>query len=83
MEAYPTIRSTEAFVGLQSQLEGTENRIQTSRSDYNAAVKNYNVSAQTFPGNIFAGMFGFKSRDGFAAAAGSENAPDVDKLFDK
>ena len=83
MEAYPTIRSTEAFVGLQSQLEGTENRIQTSRSDYNTAIKNYNVSAQTFPGNIFAGMFGFKARDGFAATAGSENAPDVDKLFDK
>lgn len=83
MEAYPTIRSTDAFLGLQSQLEGTENRIQTSRSDYNAAVKNFNVSAQTFPGNIFAGMFGFKPRDGFTATAGSENAPDLEKLFDK
>lgn len=83
MEAYPTIRSTEAFIGLQSQLEGTENRIQTSRSDYNTAVKNFNVSARTFPGNIFAGMFGFKSKDEFKAAEGSDKAPDVENLFDK
>lgn len=83
MEAYPTIRSTEAFIGLQSQLEGTENRIQVSRSDYNAAVKNFNISARTFPGNIFAGMFGFKAKDEFKAAEGSDKAPDVEKLFDK
>ncbi len=83
MEAYPTIMSTQAFLGLQSQLEGTENRIQTSRSDYNTAVKNFNVSARTFPGNIFAGMFGFKSKEEFKAAEGSDKAPEVDKLFDK
>jgi LemA protein len=83
MEAYPTIRSTEAFIGLQSQLEGTENRIQTSRSDYNTAVRNYNVKARTFPGNIFAGMFGFKAKDEFKSAEGSDTAPDVNKLFDK
>jgi LemA protein len=83
MEAYPTIRSTEAFLGLQSQLEGTENRIQTSRSDYNAAVRNFNVGARTFPGNIFAGMFGFKAKDEFKATEGSDKAPDVEKLFDK
>lgn len=83
MEAYPTIRSTEAFMGLQSQLEGTENRIQTARSDYNTAVKDFNVSARTFPGNIFAGIFGFKAKEEFKATEGSENAPDVEKLFDK
>lgn len=83
MEAYPTIRSTEAFIGLQSQLEGTENRIQTSRSDYNTSVRNYNVKARTFPGNIFAGMFGFKVKDEFKAAEGSDKAPDVENLFDK
>lgn len=83
MEAYPTIRSTEAFLGLQSQLEGTENRIQTSRSDYNTAVREFNVSARTFPGNIFAGMFGFKAKDEFKATEGSDKAPDVEKLFDK
>jgi LemA protein len=83
MEAYPTIRSTEAFIGLQSQLEGTENRIQVSRVDYNTVVASYNKGVRTFPGNIFAGMFGFKVKDEFKAAAGSENAPDVEQLFDK
>ncbi len=83
MEAYPTIMSTQAFIGLQSQLEGTENRIQTARSDYNGTVRNYNVKTRTFPGNIFAGMFGFKSKEEFKSAEGSDTAPDVDKLFDK
>jgi LemA protein len=83
MEAYPTIRSTEAFLGLQSQLEGTENRIQVARSDYNAVVATYNKNARTFPGNIFAGMFGFKVKDEFKAAEGSDKAPDAEALFDK
>jgi LemA protein len=83
MEAYPVIRSTEAFMGLQSQLEGTENRIQVARADYNGVVRNYNVRTRSFPGNIFANMFGFKPKDEFKADAGSENAPDVEKLFDK
>lgn len=83
MEAYPTIRSTEAFLGLQSQLEGTENRIQTSRSDYNAVVATYNKNVRTFPGNIFAGMFGFKVKEDFKAAEGSDKAPDAEALFDK
>jgi LemA protein len=83
MEAYPVIRSTEAFMGLQSQLEGTENRIQVARADYNGVVRNYNVRTRSFPGNIFANMFGFKAKDEFKADKGSENAPDVEKLFDK
>jgi len=83
MEAYPVIMSTQAFIGLQSQLEGTENRIQTARVDYNAVVRDYNIKTRSFPGNIFAGMFGFKAKEEFKADAGSENAPDVEKLFDK
>lgn len=83
MEAYPTIMSTAGFVGLQSQLEGTENRINTSRTDYNNAVRNYNVKVRTFPGNIFANMFGFKTQEEFKADKGSEKAPDVEQLFDK
>lgn len=83
VEAYPTIMSTSAFLGLQSQLEGTENRIQVSRSDYNQVVRNYNVSVRSFPSNIFAGMFNFKMKDEFKADAGSEKAPDVEGLFDK
>jgi LemA protein len=83
VEAYPTIQSTAGFLGFQSQLEGTENRVQTARSDYNATVKNYNVKARTFPGNIFASMFGFTSKEEFQATEGSDKAPEVDKLFDK
>jgi LemA protein len=83
MEAYPTIMSTQAFIGLQSQLEGTENRIQTARSDYNAVVAGYNKTARTFPGNIFAGMFGFKVKEEFKADAGSEKAPNAEDLFNK
>jgi len=83
MEAYPVIMSTQAFIGLQSQLEGTENRIQTARVDYNAVVRDYNIKTRSFPMNFFAGIFGFKPKEEFKADAGSENAPDVEKLFDK
>jgi LemA protein len=62
---------------LQTQLEGTENRIKVSRNDYNAAVQDYNVKVRSFPMNIFAGMFGFKPKAGFQADAGAEKAPEV------
>ncbi|MBL7812206.1 MAG: LemA family protein [Bacteroidetes bacterium] len=83
VEAYPQIRSTEAFLKLQDDLNGTENRIGTVRSDYNAAVKEYNVSVRSFPRNILAGMFGFKQKEEFKAKEGAEDVPDYDKLFDK
>ena len=60
-----------------NQLEGTENRIQVARSDYNDVARPYNTRIQTFPTNIFAGMFGFTSRPYFEAAAGSETVPTV------
>jgi len=77
-EAYPNLRANDGFRGLQAQLEGTENRIKVSRNDFNAAVQDYNVKVRTFPMNIFAGMFGFKVKQGFTADAGSQNAPNVD-----
>src|SRR6266550_5484084 len=77
-ENYPTLRANDAFRGLQTQLEGTENRIKVSRNDFNAAVQEYNVKVRTFPMNIFAGIFGFKVKEGFTADAGSQNAPKVD-----
>jgi LemA protein len=77
-ENYPTLRANDAFRNLQTQLEGTENRIKVSRNDFNAAVQDYNVKVRTFPMNIFAGMFGFHVRQGFTADAGSQNAPKVD-----
>ena len=76
-EQYPTLRANDAFRGLQSQLEGTENRIKVARNDFNSAVATYNVKVRTFPTNIFAGVLGFKPKAGFTAEVGSEKAPEV------
>ncbi len=83
VEAYPQIRSTDAFMKFQDDLTGTENRINQARTDYNKAVKEYNISARSFPRNIIASMAGFKVKDEFKAAEGSDKAPDYDKLWDK
>jgi LemA protein len=77
-EQYPNLRANEAFRNLQTQLEGTENRIAVSRNDFNDAVQNYNTKVRTFPTNIFAGVMGFRPREGFTADPGSQNAPRVD-----
>lgn len=76
-ENYPNLRANDAFRNLQTQLEGTENRIKVSRNDFNAAVADYNIKARSFPMNILAGMFGFKVKEGFKADPGSEKAPEV------
>lgn len=76
-EAYPQIRSNEGFLKLQDQLEGTENRINYARDEYNKVVKGYNEKIVTFPRNIFAGMFGFTKKDFFQAKTGSENMPEI------
>jgi LemA protein len=78
VEQYPNLRANEAFRGLQAQLEGTENRIATSRNDFNDAVQQYNVNVRRFPVAMFAGMMGFHPREGFTADPGSQNAPRVD-----
>jgi len=77
-EQYPTLQATQNFRDLQGQLEGTENRIKVSRNDFNTAVQNYNSTIRRFPNNLFAGMFGFTRKEGFAAEAGAENAPKVE-----
>jgi Uncharacterized conserved protein len=78
-EAYPQIRSTENFQDLQSQLEGTENRINVARQNYNEAIKEYNTYVRGFFKRFALSLFGggedFTARKGFEAAAGSENAP--------
>lgn len=76
-EQYPNLRANDAFRGLQAQLEGTENRIKVARNDFNDAIQAYNVKVRSFPMNIFAGMFGFKTKEGFKAEAGAEKAPEV------
>lgn len=76
-EQYPELKANENFKDLQSQLEGTENRIKVSRDDYNQAVKDYNVKVSNFPANLLAGMFGFKEMTMFQADAAAQSAPKV------
>ncbi len=76
-EAYPDLKANQNFLGLQTQLEGTENRISTERQRYTVAVKEYNTSIKKFPGKIFASIFGFDAKPQFAAEEGAEKAPIV------
>lgn len=78
-EAYPQLRANENFLALQSQLEGTENRITVERMRFNDAARAFNTKRQTFPTNMVAGMFGdqFDTKAYFEAAAGAEKAPEV------
>jgi len=76
-ENYPNLKANEAFRNLQTQLEGTENRIKVARNDFNAAVKDYNVKVRSFPINLLAGAFGFSPKEGFTADQGAEKAPEV------
>lgn len=78
VERYPDIKATDNFQSLQSQLEGTENRINVARNRYNDAVKDYNRYIRHFPQNITAGMLGFDKMTRFEADKGAEEAPDVD-----
>lgn len=77
VENYPDLKANQNFMDLQKQLEGTENRIKVSRNDFNTAVQDYNATVRKFPNNIFAGIFGFKVKDGFKADPGAEKAPEV------
>ena len=77
IEKYPVLKGTAAYSGLQTQLEGTERRIKFARNDFNAAVADYNKKVRGFPSNLVAGMLGFKSKDGFEAAAGSDKAVEI------
>lgn len=76
-EAYPELKANENFMNLQTQLEGTENRISTERMRYTEAVRDYNTAIKKFPTNIYAGWFGFKEKPQFKAEAGAEKAPEV------
>ena len=76
-ESYPELKANENFSELQAQLEGTENRINEVRKNYNASVKEYNVSVRKFPNIILAGMFGFERKAEFKAEEGASKAPEV------
>ena len=77
-ESYPDLKANQNFLELQAQLEGTENRISVERQRYNDIVKQFNQSIVTFPRNIIANIFGFSSKEFFAALQGSEKAPVVE-----
>ena len=78
VDAYPDLKANQNFLELQSQLEGTENRITVARKDFNDTAKSYNQAIRQFPKNILAGLFGFEKKSYFEAEAGSEKAPKVE-----
>jgi LemA protein len=77
VERYPELKSNQNFLALQSQLEGTENRIAVERMRFNEAVRDYNLRVRVFPASVIAGMRGFKEKPFFEAAPGSEAVPKV------
>lgn len=81
VERYPDLKANQNFLELQSQLEGTENRINVARDRYNEAVNIYDVHTTKFPGKLLAGLFGFEEMARYKADAGSDQAPDVDFDF--
>ena len=76
-ETYPVLRSSDAFMKVQDELSGTENRINTARIDYGDAVKDYNTLRNSFPAVITASIFGYKEQPYFEAEPGSRTAPSV------
>ena len=77
VENYPTLKSSESFLKLQDQLEGTENRISVARNTYNAFVNGLNKKVQFFPSNIVARLFGFGERERFKALQEAAKVPEV------
>lgn len=77
-ENYPDLKANENFLALQSQLEGTENRISTERMKFNEAAKRYNVLIRVFPKSIIASLFGFEKMPYFQAKEGADVAPSVE-----
>lgn len=77
-EAYPDLKANENFKDLQTQLEGTENRINKARNDYNEKATAYNINRRTFPTNIIASIFNFGEKPNFKAEEGADKAPKVD-----
>ena len=76
-ENYPQLRSNENFIRLQDELAGTENRIAVERQRYNDSVRVYRTDIRRFPGNLFAGVFGFDDREYFEADEGAAEVPEV------
>jgi LemA protein len=76
-ENYPDLKTTQQFKDFQTQIEGTENRINVARRDFNQQVNSYNLAVKRFPNNIFAGIFGYHEKPYYKSDPGSENAPEI------
>jgi LemA protein len=77
VENYPTLKGTDAFKGLQVQLEGTERRIKFARKDFNAAIADYTSSVRSFPTSIVADITGFQPKDGFQTDTGTDKSVEI------
>lgn len=77
VEKYPDLKANQNFLELQSQLEGTENRIAVERGRFNEMVQAFNKYVRSFPNNLFAGLFGFSQKGYFQSVAGADKAPEV------
>ena len=77
VERYPELKATQNFLKLQEQIPSIENDVRNARRLFNESVNTYNTKVRSFPTNLFAGVFGFKAREGFKAEAGAEKAPKV------
>ncbi|MBK7678964.1 MAG: LemA family protein [Chitinophagaceae bacterium] len=77
VENYPDLKTTKAFQDFQTQIEGTENRINVARQDYNKSVETYNLKVKGFPNNLLAGIFVFKEKAYYKADPGSEKNPEI------
>ena len=76
-ENYPDLKANQNFLELQAQLEGSENRINVERRNFNEAAQKYNTNIRRFPNSVLAGLFGFDKKPYFEAETGSEAAPQV------
>ena len=76
-ENYPTLKADAHFTELMREIAGSENRIAVARRDYNNAIREYNLTVSTFPGNILAGMMGYSPLTPFAADEAAHNVPQV------
>ena len=83
VERYPDLKANKNFLELQSQLEGTENRINVARDRFNEGVNMYNKHIKVFPGSLLAGILNFDEMARYKSNPGSENAPDVNFDFNK
>lgn len=77
VERYPQLKANQNYLALQSQLEGTENRIKVERDRFNETVRGFNTMIKTFPNSLLAGFFQFREKGYFKAASGAEKAPEV------